>query len=1129
MAPRIVSSRTTAATAFVFALILSSTALAQGPAVWTDFPDYAPGSTAYITGSGFGSNEVVTLLCLHVSGNNSGPGHTPWTTNTDPNGNFSTSWFVDPGDSFGETFILTANGSPSGLQAATTFTDHINVDFRQAANNDSTNNCLPAGPVIGNVHWLNSVLQNQNSIYHEGMIVPQRVIFSEISPTANNVHTLVFWHDALKNGRHAYDFLASWPQAVTTANAIAAGQGLMYNLVNNECGCEIGPPSGGATGLETICANLHGGGGFTAFADCPDNMGTVGGDDVAARVAAFEVLFGNRQIKIYANAPITVAPTCTFTGYTGANPTANYALTWTSAATEVIVEFGGHLAITGLAANPLAYSAGAGTISGNPYHFSLGHIDTTSLGNQDNQIRCTEIIPTGNVDGLLAVECGGNHTYTATAGGFPFDATWSIGNNTAGATFVGPTGCTGVTSCAVQLAATHCGSFLLSVAFNVNGGTTVVNLQVSVTDVNPPSITCPADIQLACGDSIDPLNTGGATGSDTCGAVTVTYTDSPGQPSCAGGSIIRTWTATDSCLNTASCTQTITFVDGIPPSAQCPSSLTVQCYSLVPSPDPSLVTTSDNCGGAVTVIHLGDSATNGTEDCENVITRTYQATDPCGNTTTCTQTILVDDSTAPTITCPAPVNIECSSQVPSPNPASVTATDNCGGAVTVTHFGDVPNGGPACNYTITRTYKAQDHCGNMAFCTQLITVQDVTAPQITCPPDFTLPCGTPTDPTVTGFATATDNCGTIPAPTFTDATAGSCPSPGMTITRTWTATDGCNPVSCVQIITLTPPPNQGCVPASVTDLGGSCGAPAPKLTASPPILSAYLAFRIYNGPPNEPLIFAADAPPFAVPTPLGGSCVLFVDPMDSVVVTGFSTDSNGDWTARFEIAGTNTQLINTMIRVQGGFLTPQLSLTNGLEVFFGTCPPFCTATKDGYAGAGFAGQVFDVNFLSVFPTGMDVGTYDTSGGAAPPNGLRWDGTVAGRAALKTFLAGAGGASGPLANDGLNPLTTLGGGSLALQAATLSLNVAFNNANVLGSGLPGFANQVYFNYPGNPDSLNGFNVTQILAVANAALATGALPAGYSFDSLATLVQNINEAYDGCAESFWGSKYLFAPIQ
>ena len=76
MASRI-PSRTTALLALV--LCLSAAAFGQGPSIWTDFPDYAPGSTVNITGSGFVAGESVSLLVLHVNGNNGGNGHLPWT------------------------------------------------------------------------------------------------------------------------------------------------------------------------------------------------------------------------------------------------------------------------------------------------------------------------------------------------------------------------------------------------------------------------------------------------------------------------------------------------------------------------------------------------------------------------------------------------------------------------------------------------------------------------------------------------------------------------------------------------------------------------------------------------------------------------------------------------------------------------------------------------------------------------------------------------------------------------------------------------------------------------------------------------------------------------------------------
>jgi hypothetical protein len=71
--------------------------------------------------------------------------------------------------------------------------------------------------------------------------------------------------------------------------------------------------------------------------------------------------------------------------------------------------------------------------------------------------------------------------------------------------------------------------------------------------------------------------------------------------------------------------------------------------------------------------------------------------------------------------------------------------------------------------------------------------------------------------------------------------------------------------------------------------------------------------------------------------------------------------------------------------------------------------------------------------------------------------------------------------------------------------------------------------VYQNYPSIPDSLSGQSITQILAAANQALAGNGLPAGYSFDMLAALIEQLNLSFNGCAESFFGSKFLFNPVE
>src|SRR5947207_512021 len=93
----------------------------------------------------------------------------------------------------------------TAITAATaTFTDSVNNDFKQAANKDGS----PWG--LGNVHWINSILQANNSRYFEGMSTPQRVILSGIPATTGDTHTLHISHQANKSTTtHAYDYLTS--------------------------------------------------------------------------------------------------------------------------------------------------------------------------------------------------------------------------------------------------------------------------------------------------------------------------------------------------------------------------------------------------------------------------------------------------------------------------------------------------------------------------------------------------------------------------------------------------------------------------------------------------------------------------------------------------------------------------------------------------------------------------------------------------------------------------------------------------------------------------------------------------------------------------------------------------------
>ncbi len=350
------------------------------------------------------------------------------------------------------------------------------------------------------------------------------------------------------------------------------------------------------------------------------------------------------------------------------------------------------------------------------------------------------------------------------------------------------------------------------------GNTSTCLQQITIVDNTPPVITCPPNISIECASSTDPDSTGFATATDNCDPTpSITFSDINVPSGPQTYTINRTWEATDDCGNSSTCLQLIVVHDETPPVITCPPNVTIQCTASTLPPNTGSATATDNCDPAP-LITFTDVSVGGICPQERTITRTWVATDACGNTSSCIQTIVVDDSIAPVISCPANVTIQCTASTLPANTGTATATDNCDGTPTI-NFNDVTLGG-SCpqEYSITRTWSATDDCGNTGTCVQTIVVDDSVAPVISCPANVTIQCTASTLPANTGSATATDNCNGAPGVTFNDVTiAGICPQE-RTINRTWTATDGCgNSSTCLQTIFVddSVPPVITC-PANVT-------------------------------------------------------------------------------------------------------------------------------------------------------------------------------------------------------------------------------------------------------------------------------------------------------------------------
>lgn len=202
--------------------------------------------------------------------------------------------------------------------------------------------------------------------------------------------------------------------------------------------------------------------------------------------------------------------------------------------------------------------------------------------------------------------------------------------------------------------------------------------------------------------------------------------------------------------------------DASAPTLTIPGSATIQCHE---SSDPS------NTGQATALDDIDPSPTVSYSDVPNLtgcngtgtITRSWWATDDCGNTSaTQNQIITVQDTTVPSLNLPPNITIECTASQDPTNTGQATATDNCDPAPVVGYSDSAAAGSCPQELVITRTWTATDACSNVASLDQIITVDDSTAPQFsTTPPNVTIECKTSLDPADTGgLAAATDNCGT---------------------------------------------------------------------------------------------------------------------------------------------------------------------------------------------------------------------------------------------------------------------------------------------------------------------------------------------------------------------------------
>ncbi|MAL60922.1 MAG: hypothetical protein CMC14_12830, partial [Flavobacteriaceae bacterium] len=269
---------------------------------------------------------------------------------------------------------------------------------------------------------------------------------------------------------------------------------------------------------------------------------------------------------------------------------------------------------------------------------------------------------------------------------------------------------------------------------DVNGNSSQCTAIVTVQDVTEPIIACPADIVAVA----EP---------DICG-ITLTYSDPIALDACGVASVVLTsglpsgsvfpvgvstveWTATDVNGNSSTCSFTVTVTDTTPPVAVC-QDITVP----LDATGNATITVADVDGGSFDNCAIDTISIDiDTFDCSDVGPNdvTLTVTDIYGNVSSCIAVVTIEDVTAPVAVCQnITVQLDATGTV-TINPADLDggSTDVCGidtaaYSVDIDTFDCSNVGDNPVVLTVT------DVNGNTATCTAIVTVEDITEPDVVC-------------------------------------------------------------------------------------------------------------------------------------------------------------------------------------------------------------------------------------------------------------------------------------------------------------------------------------------------------------------------------------------------------------
>jgi hypothetical protein len=483
-----------------------------------------------------------------------------------------------------------------------------------SANLDQYRNGSASNPVTTGSNWVNGNAGQSNSHYMEGMSIAYRCVMSSL-PTGTPI-TITFGYDVKHSDKFAIDYLTQYHR-------------LEPHIVFGHPAEPQDPTAG--TALNPLV--------FTTF---PIPVPTAVGSPMPGQpTSSFNALpSGERVFTIYGGT-ITNIQYGAQANLQASQSEQLITITFTASSATAILAWGGHIGSRldwGYDQSGTPNSAGG--ISGSPYHMRLKSWNLGNLGNTDRSLSANAVIgpPDCNISvnpGSQSVCVGNNFTIT-------------VNNSTGTPNFTyNWTGPNGFTSNTVTASASN--SITISNAQLVNGGTYMVTVTdgaglscssqatITVNQAVACNITqntyvgCPGGTSTysapSAGSYSWSVTGGGATIQGSSTSQNVTIVNNSNGNACNGSYTVHLTLGVNGCSST--CSMPVQIGDQTAPVLQCAGNSGICDTTLIVWGNPSA---SDDCDPNP-VVAIVSTVQNG-----NSITRTWSATDACGNVSTCSQT-----------------------------------------------------------------------------------------------------------------------------------------------------------------------------------------------------------------------------------------------------------------------------------------------------------------------------------------------------------------------------------------------------------------------------------------------------------------------------------------------------------